>query len=407
MSEFCLRGGCLWCSCPSLRWPRIISPQATRDPTTAVPSSSLEHPRRSCLASVSSLMSTSYPTFTPAQAVLIGMILSAALYGLSIPMFFATLYTLLKRRQWREVHHAMVAVALVLFVSNTVCFFLSVVRVIMAFLGPGTQFAGGPSAWLSHPPGPLDAARSRLMLIQTTRSSLILMETLIADAVVIYRCYVVWRRAWIVVLPVLLWFGLLVSGSAVIDQLALVHIKQPEASTRRGYETTFMVCTLSCNVLATGLLAFRLYQVDANASSTRLGKGRIIPVLLIILDAGALYSSTLICAIIATILRHPLQLFTLEILPAVIAIAFYMVLVRVGMARNLKGSSTSTATTDTSYGPGMQFAHGHHTASTVRSSLASRHDSVAKPVSIHVQVERNRSSAPLSEILCVEGARRC
>ncbi|KAF7317739.1 hypothetical protein MKEN_00861700 [Mycena kentingensis (nom. inval.)] len=341
-------------------------------------------------------MSTTYSTFTIAKASIIATVLEAVLYGVSIPMFLATLWVLLRGHPWREIHHGMVAVACVLFVSNTIYIAFSAAGLTITFVGRGSEYPGGPNAWLSNPGAPTSAAKDFLLIF----------ETLVADAVVIYRCCVVWRTRWVGVVPGLLW---LVSGAGIFHHAIKFR---PNGSTR-SFAAAFIASTLACNILATGLLAYRLCTVHAQAAAARIGKGKILPVLSIILDAGALYSSALICTVITTTIRSPAAVITGGALSAIIPIAFYMVLVRVAMARarSSQASYHSTAAgSNLNSRPKMQpltfRAADPRASSTVRSSVASEPEVVRKPLNIHIQVERCRNTAPLSEILDAEATRR-
>jgi hypothetical protein len=68
-----------------------------------------------------------------------------------------------------------------------------------------------------------------------------------------------------------------------------------------------------------------------------------MPVLLIIIDAGALYSFTLLAALIGFVNQSNGQFVVLDMIPPIISIAFYMVILRVGLAQSTRAtSSTST-----------------------------------------------------------------
>ncbi|KAF7308929.1 hypothetical protein MKEN_01093400 [Mycena kentingensis (nom. inval.)] len=268
-------------------------------------------------------MSTSASTLSPAKANLIGTILAAVLYGFSIPMFVATLWTLLRGRPWREVHHTMLAAACALFVTTTVYVSIAALRLTRGFILYGPDFPGGPSGWFVNPARPTFVVRGALLAL----------ETLVADAVVIYRCYMVWRKAHMVVLPILLWFGVLAAAISSTVEAELLATHKAGAGSRYAV-AAFTACSLACNFLSTGMLAYRLWEVNRNASSSRTGQNTILPVLLIILDAGALYSFALICSLAVYLAKSPAQFIVVDLLPPTISIAFFMVLIRVGIARN-------------------------------------------------------------------------
>ncbi|KAF7308930.1 hypothetical protein MKEN_01093500 [Mycena kentingensis (nom. inval.)] len=305
-------------------------------------------------------MSTNDPTLSIAKAYLIGGILTAVLYGISIPMFVATLWTLLRGRRWRQVHHTMLAAACLLFVSTTGIFSMIALRLTRAFIDFGPDIPGGASAWLANP------AETALLV----QSALFALETLVGDAVAIYRCYTVWRKAYIVVLPILLWIGILIAGISFIVQSLQVATNVHDEDLPR-FVAAFLACSLACNLLSTGMLAYRLWEVNRNASSSRLGQNTILPVLSIILDAGALYSFALICSLGVYLSNSPAQFITFDLLSPTIAIAFFMVLIRVGTARNKAAHYSTSSSMATTTGTGrtdMQQTH-PRASSTVRSSM--------------------------------------
>ncbi|KAF7317769.1 hypothetical protein MKEN_00864700 [Mycena kentingensis (nom. inval.)] len=266
-------------------------------------------------------MTTNYSNPTLAETALSATVVEAVLYGASHIAGTRQKLDDFRGRHWRDVHYAMLAAASVLFISSTAHIGISAGRLGIFLFEIGDDYPGGPTAWFYDPSHQTFA----------TKNILLLLETLVADAVVIYRCYIVWQAIWVVVLPIVLWIGIAVSGSANIYHARYLHTNQDPQ--RRVYIAWFMACSLSCNIIAIGFLAYRLWRAHADASSIRSGKDVIFPVLRIVLDAGALYSSALICSIIVYLLRFPAQFIAVDITPSVIAIAFYMVFLRVGLAR--------------------------------------------------------------------------
>ncbi|KAG1770311.1 hypothetical protein EV702DRAFT_673135 [Suillus placidus] len=61
---------------------------------------------------------------------------------------------------------------------------------------------GGPASFFE------DVSRPTYLI----KNALYIMQTLLADAVVIYRCYVVWQSVLVIVLPSMLWCSVAVTG---------------------------------------------------------------------------------------------------------------------------------------------------------------------------------------------------
>lgn len=102
------------------------------------------------------------------------------------------------------------------------------------------------------------------------------------------------------------------------------------AQETNNWVTSFYSITLSCNLIATAILAYRLWSVDRNAARSRVGRSSItLPVLLVVIDAGAIYSLTLIAAIVCFALKS--TFLVVDMITPIISIAFYMVILRVGL----------------------------------------------------------------------------
>jgi len=97
---------------------------------------------------------------------------------------------------------------------------------------------------------------------------------------------------------------------------------------------SFYTTTLSTNLLSTLLLAFRIWTVDRQTLGKRAMKSPLRPVLSIVIDLGLLYSFTLAAALICFASESHGQIIILDTISPVISIAFYMVIIRVGIAQN-------------------------------------------------------------------------
>ena len=133
-------------------------------------------------------------------------------------------------------------------------------------------------------------------------------------------------------------------------------------SISHRFITLFYATTLSTNLSATTLLAYRLWIIDRRVSHLRATKGPLLPLLAIVLDSGILYSVTLLvalCTFLAGFISSYIILDMVNFLdclaevemPAhisrqivpVISIAFYMIIIRVELSKirnNSRGLST-------------------------------------------------------------------
>ncbi|EAU87084.1 hypothetical protein CC1G_05773 [Coprinopsis cinerea okayama7 len=95
---------------------------------------------------------------------------------------------------------------------------------------------------------------------------------LIGDAVLLYRCYVIWMdKRWVMAVPTLTYL----STTAVTFSTAVLSIKQstlgpmPESAihTYRNLTTAFIFLTVALNIILTSLISFRLLRAHKQIAS--------------------------------------------------------------------------------------------------------------------------------------------
>jgi len=156
---------------------------------------------------------------------------------------------------------------------------------------------------------------------------------LIGDGVILYRCYMVWQSKLIMILPLILWCAAGVTG--ILSSYTASKVTQDGVfgGVLSQWITSFWATALATNLLATLLLVCRIWYVDRKA--TRLHAGRqsqLRPILHILVDAGAIYTLTLLVALICFLSQTNGQYVVLDMVTPIISITFYMVIIRVGLA---------------------------------------------------------------------------
>ncbi|KAF8160378.1 hypothetical protein K438DRAFT_1541236, partial [Mycena galopus ATCC 62051] len=263
------------------------------------------------------------PYISADKAGLLSTLLEGVLYGFSVLMFIAALWIFLHRRGAMPINYPMITVACLLFALSTIHLSVDFNRLVVAFVTLRDSYPGGPSAWFANP-----SQRSFII-----KNAVYTFQTVLGDGVVIYRCYMVWRSFWIIVVPSVLWVAVAVAGAGSVYSCTLPTTESNDIYARElgKWIKAFYCMTLSCNLLATALLAFRLWTVDRRAKQTRLSKGIVMPVLMIVMDAGALYSFTVIAAVVCFTVESNGQYVVLDMVTPIISIAFYMVILRIGI----------------------------------------------------------------------------
>lgn len=268
-------------------------------------------------------------------AAIVSTVLEGILYGFSLLMFGGTIWALVFGRTRTEMNKPMLLVALLLLVLSTTHIIIDIIRIEQGLVVQRNTFPGGPQAFFA------DVAQTTFI----SKNSIYTLQTLLGDGVVIYRCYMVWRSFKIIALPCLLWCSVAASGVGTLYTLSQAtatagNIFAP-ASAR--WVTSFYATTLMTNFSSTILLAYRIWSIDKSVSRVRATKGPLRPLLEVVIDSGVLYSVTLLAALSCFGAKSTGQYVVLDMIMPIISIAFYMVIIRVGIAKtgnNTQGIST-------------------------------------------------------------------
>ncbi|KAK0479178.1 hypothetical protein IW261DRAFT_1564539 [Armillaria novae-zelandiae] len=257
---------------------------------------------------------------------IVALALEGILYGLSLLMFSKTVYVLVRRRrrdlESRGVSTKMILTACAFGALSTAHMIVDVHHVLSAFIYKNNFLEGGPSAYFS------DVSEVGFLL----KVSIYSVQTALADAIVMYRCYVVWGSLWAVLIPSIGWSSLVACAVGTIYNCSLGHQQGVFGHEIEQWMQVFFVSTLATNITATGLLGYRIWSIDRNTVSHRHGKGNLMPPLQIIIDAGILYSVSLLVAIGCYAAESNGLFVVLDMISPIISVTFYMIIIRIYMA---------------------------------------------------------------------------
>ncbi|KAJ7604688.1 hypothetical protein DFH06DRAFT_274960 [Mycena polygramma] len=118
-------------------------------------------------------------------------------------------------------------------------------------------------------------------------------NTLLADCVLIWRCWVVWNHDWrIVLLPLLCTVaGAGLGFRSIAEQAAYVMNPNLDRDSFIDFATPYFALSLATTALATIFIIVRILTVTAPATRMSRGYGRVIE---IVVESALLYSTTLI-----------------------------------------------------------------------------------------------------------------
>jgi len=220
-------------------------------------------------------------------------------------------------------------------ILSTAHMVVNIIRVEDGLVKDISMYPDGPSTYFA------DVSQQTYVI----KHSFYVMQTLLADGVVIYRCYVVWQSIWIVVLPILLWCSVAVTGV-----IALYSVSQ--AGTDSGifakalaqWVTAFFASTIATNLLSSGLLAYRIWIIQRSVTGAQnTARGTVMPIVRVLMDAAILYSAALFTALILFVCGNNGQDAVVDMAMPIMSIAFYMVLIRIALNKKDRSYISTTS----------------------------------------------------------------
>jgi len=247
----------------------------------------------------------------------------------------ATVYILMWKRQSWPLSNPMLGAATAMFIISTVHLSIDLRRILNGFIL--SNGGAGPEAYFSNIKDPLFTSKSILYYIQT----------LIGDSFVVYRLGVVWTgKRKRVVLPALL----LLAGSIVAGIGALIAFARASATAdvfqAKVWIASYFTLTLCVNFGCTCLIAGRIWSI--NRENRGSGSRNLLPVVIIIVESGAIYSVSLIALLVVFLAGSWFQYAIMDAVTPIIAIVFTLIIVRIGLGLTNDESRQSRVTPLTS-----------------------------------------------------------
>ncbi|KAG2134045.1 uncharacterized protein EDB93DRAFT_1092967 [Suillus bovinus] len=273
-------------------------------------------------------------------ACLMAVALEGIVYGFSVLLFVGTMWTLTWKQRMQDVNRPIAIVAILLLIISTAHIVVNIIRVEDGLVKYRDTYPGGPVAFFADPSQPTLSILHALYILQT----------LLADGVVIYRCYVVWQSILVVILPCMLWCSVAVTGVFVIySYSAVTNITGDFFANVVGqpthWVTAFFASTMSTNLLSSGLLVYRIWTVERNISTVRTTRNTLIPILRMLVDAAVLYTVVLFIALVLYLCANNGEEPAVDMIMPIISIAFYMVLIRLAINRKNRSLLSTIETT--------------------------------------------------------------
>ncbi|TFY55265.1 hypothetical protein EVG20_g9382 [Dentipellis fragilis] len=227
--------------------------------------------------------------------------------------------------------------------------------------------------------------------VHSWRYGILTIMILVADCLVHYRCYIIWKRMiWVVLLPFMLSLGGFICGFILIGH---AHNRTPlTIQAQSALLTSLFALTFSANVISTVLLTYKLWKHNRAAKKVlHSAESAFAPVIRIVVESGAM-TATIHLVYVVTLETRSEALETMaEMATAMFALISTLLIIRVQHNSDRRETRRSTTrpglvgfrVAGTATGPDISVAMNTSTGSTQRRSdvedweLALKYDKAA------------------------------
>ncbi|KAG7093243.1 hypothetical protein E1B28_006929 [Marasmius oreades] len=284
--------------------------------------------------SLSSTVTAMGPRHMPIEeGQFISLWMESLLFGINTILFIICLHILLvsPERSRRKV----------ILATATAMYTLCAAHVVVSFIRGITAFFGSKQGALAY-------YGQAWVWSNVTKQALHTTNIIIADSLLIYRLYIIWERAyWIVVLPILLLIGSSASSYTATYILACMPPGQSAFDTSvpdfcmMGYAFSF-----ATNIIVTSLIAGRIWW-NARQVSNLLGISHgplrfYIRAITLIVESGAIFSASVLILVVCYSLNLDAQtVFISDSIAQITGIAPTLIIVRAGMGYSVNSDQTN------------------------------------------------------------------
>ncbi|KAG2350750.1 hypothetical protein BDR05DRAFT_1054816 [Suillus weaverae] len=263
-------------------------------------------------------------------AALLGLFLETLLYGVFLTLYWFTLFILLKKTGIQR--RLLLPVATLLLCIATAHLILDFVRALEAFVFKVDTI--GASDYYSN-------FGSQLFVAST---ALCIMQTILADAIVVWRCYVLNDRSLLVAIPgCIMLLGSVATGYYGVGSLSRARLLSTVPPADYGCIATFDALTMVLSVTSTsmsiasnlqapddhsdpGLNAWRIYRTRCFMPE---GFAAFLPVFVVVIESGAFYSMSILMLLLTFFIGSNGQYTMLDIITPIVGITFCLIILQV------------------------------------------------------------------------------
>ncbi|KAI8977824.1 hypothetical protein BD414DRAFT_156735 [Trametes punicea] len=264
----------------------------------------------------------------------IGNNFNAILYGVELTVYILTIQEITRRRKPNSKDKFLVLFSTVLLLLNTV------------FVA--TEAVFGEEMWIVNAdyPGGQDAYLEDFASVwyQTFGTAASIVLNLCSDALMIYRCYIIWGDVRIVLFPIVLYLATFALGMAQLVASGVPHSNYFSGFAQR-LGTAYTSSIISLEIILTALICGRILYV-----SRRYGRGKansvaytgLVP---IIIESSALCTLLGIAYLVPFARGDDISIFFLSIYVMSTCLAPQLVILRVVRGRAWTSKTTETIVT--------------------------------------------------------------
>ncbi|KZT56700.1 hypothetical protein CALCODRAFT_517931 [Calocera cornea HHB12733] len=244
-----------------------------------------------------------------------------AIYGVFFVLFCFSIHVVCFRKQRQRINRLLLTASIAIFVLTTINIVVSSNSLLIGLFYTSDALArdeyfGGGKGWT--------------YVLQDTSTSI---NMLVADFVLLYRVWIVYgRRNYVIAFNVLIWIASAACWIRMLQLQALVISNPAWTATfleLNNWSIATLALTLAQNVIATGLIAGRLWLIDRRAAAYKTGS--FWPLIRILIESGGIWTALLLVDIVLEVMLSWSELVVLSLICPVIGVTFSLIIVRVGL----------------------------------------------------------------------------
>ncbi|KIJ49731.1 hypothetical protein M422DRAFT_27510 [Sphaerobolus stellatus SS14] len=275
--------------------------------------------------------------FSISSAVTVAMWFEAMAFGVYLALAKACFFVLYRRRrQSKLVNRGYLWASGVFFLLITWTMTIDIVRLIVAFQGPTLKEVNDYLQAYSP--------------MNLQKSCIYLGITLLSDAFMVYRTWIVWGKALhVVITPIIIVLLCANIGTGIATLLALGDLDpilgHSSAPKQQRLTISFFAAALAVNGTCTSLIALRIWRLQREMVSTSSSlliiqsRDRLSRSIAIVLESGIIYSGILLLVLLTlSVSAYGVFIVFLDLTLPIVGIAFSLMILRASLGFRLDGT---------------------------------------------------------------------